>query len=56
MTKLEKTIIELEDGVKSSKKDDSVKHKRLNTTTQKVDKCETKLSTLESRVVKVEKK
>ena len=55
VTKLDKRIVELEDGVIISKKDDPVKSKNLNTTTQKVDKCETKLFTLESWIVKLEK-
>ena len=55
MNKIEKIIIELEDGLKISKKDNSVKFKQLITNAQKEDKCETKLSILESRIVKLEK-
>ena len=53
---MEKHLLEVEDASKNTKKEESAILKQLNTTTQKVDNCVSKLAAVETRLAKLEKK
>jgi len=56
VARMEKRLLEIEDSAKSYKKEDATKAKQLNTTTQKVDNCASKLLAIETRLSRLEKK
>ena len=56
VSRIEKRLVQFEDGAKQMKKDEAAKSKQLNTATQKVDSCASKLATFETRLSRLEKK
>gem|GEM_PF-3623629 len=56
VARIEKRLLEVEDSVKSNKRGDASKEKQLNTTTQKVEECKSKLAAMETRLTRLEKK
>ena len=56
VARIEKWIQEFKDSAKLEKKKDAAKAKQLNTATQKVNNCVSKLAAIETRLARLEKK
>ena len=56
VARMEKRLIDVEDLNKNHKKDEASKNKQLNTITQKVDNCVSKIAAVDIRLSRLEKK